>query len=217
MPADRFVVDHRPHRIAGHVPDLCHFVGGAESIEKMQHGHARAKSDGLGDQRQIHHLLGSIRREHGEARCACGHDIAVITENRQGLAGQGSRRDVKDRRSEFPGNLVHVRQHEQQTLGCGKRRRQSAALKRTVDSTGSAGLGLHLDHSRDRAPEIGSGLGRPLVRPFAHRRRRSDRIDRYDFVRQVRDARGGFIAVDRQIVLFLRHTAVSGIVFPELR
>ena len=50
---------------------------------------------------------------------------------------------------------------------------ERAGLQRAVHRAGGAGLRLHLDDVRDRAPEVRAGPGRPLVGQLAHRARRA--------------------------------------------
>src|SRR5581483_8739633 len=60
-----------------------------------------------------------------------------------------------------------------------------------------AAFALHFDDLRDGAPDVRLALGRPLVAPFAHRRRRSDRINCDNFIDLVGHVSRGFVAVDR--------------------
>ena len=94
----------------------------------------------------------------------------------------GSRRNVESCRGEFAGNLVHVRDHEQQALRGRECSRERAGLKRAMNRSGSAAFALHFHDMRDAAPDVRDRLGRPLIRPLSHRRGGSDGIDRDHFV-----------------------------------
>ena len=57
-----------------------------------------------------------------------GHGILVIAEDGQGLRGYGARGNVNHRRGQFARDLVHVGDHQQQTLRRGKRGAECASL-----------------------------------------------------------------------------------------
>ncbi len=193
----QLVVYHFPHHFGRHLLDLGDFVRSAETVKEMQDRHARFQRCRLGDQRHIHRLLHRIGGETGKAGRACRHHVAMVAENRQALGGQRTRCDVHHEGRELSGDLVHIGDHQQQALRCGKGGRQRAGLQRAVYRAGRAALALHLDDFRNRTPEIPDALGRPCIGIFAHRRRRGDRINRDHFVGHVGDIGGGFVAVDR--------------------
>ena len=76
---------------------------------------------------------------------AGGHHVAVIAENRKRVRGQGARGDVKDRRGQLAGDLVHVGDHQQQALRRRERRRQRPGLQGAVHGAGGAAFALHFD------------------------------------------------------------------------
>ena len=55
-----------------------------------------------------------------------GHDVGVIAENRERMRGQGAGRYVNARGGEFAGDLVHVGNHQQQSLRGGECGAESA-------------------------------------------------------------------------------------------
>ena len=185
----------RPHVVFLEHFDLVDFVRGAEAVEEMQEGNAGLERRRMRDQRQVHRLLHRVRTQHGPSRRAAEHHVGVVAENRQRMRGQGAGRYVKHGRRQLAGNLVHVRDHQQQSLRRGKRRGQRSRLQRAVHRPGRAAFALHLDHVRHAAPGIGHVLRRPLVRPLAHRRRRGDRVNRDHLARPVGDIGDGFIGV----------------------
>ena len=107
-----------------------------------------------------------------------------------------ARGDVEDRRRQLAGDLEHVREHQQQALRRGERRRQRAGLERAVDRAGGASLALHLDHLGHRAPDVRAPAAAPGVGELAHRRGRGDRVDRDHLARAVGDARRRLVAVN---------------------
>ncbi len=84
---------------------------------------------------------------------------------------------MKDGRGQFPGDLVHVRDHQQQTLGCGKGGGQRAGLQGTVHGTGSATFRLHFDNFWNSTPDILLAHGALDIRDFPHNRRRGNGVD----------------------------------------
>jgi pimeloyl-ACP methyl ester carboxylesterase len=168
---------------------------GAESVEKMQEGNTGFERRGVRDQGQVHGFLDGIRAEHGPSGGAAEHHVGVVSENRQRVRGDGARRDVKRRWREFAGDLVHVGDHQEQSLRCGKRRGKRSSLEGAMHSASCASLALHLDDMGNASPCIGHGLRGPLVRPFAHRRRRGDGVNGDDFTYPISDMCDGLVAV----------------------
>jgi hypothetical protein len=80
------------------------------------------------DRREVLGLLHAARAEHCEASLPAGHDVAVVAEDRQRVRRQRARAHVQDERRELAGNLVHVRDHQQQALGRGERGGERASL-----------------------------------------------------------------------------------------
>ena len=110
-------------------------------------------------QRQIHDFLNRVGTQHGKAGLTHGHDIGMIPENGQGMAGDGAGRDMKDAWQEFSGNLVHVGNHQKQPLRGCKRSGQRSCRQRAMNSAGSAGFGLHLLDKKGLAENVFSSLG----------------------------------------------------------
>ena len=84
---------------------------------------------------------------------------------------------MEDGRDELAGNLVHVRDHQQQTLRSRESGGERTCVQRTVNSTCGTCLRLHLLHENGLAEEVLATCGSPLVHVLCHRRRRRDRID----------------------------------------
>ena len=157
--------------------DLLNLVRGAESVEEVQERHAGLQRHEVGNAREVHDLLYGRGGQHGEARLAGSHDILMVTEDRQRLGGQRTRRDMEDAREQLARDLVHVGDHQQQTLRRGERRGEGTALQRAVHGAGGTGLGLHLHDLHRLAEDVLAALRGPLVHEFGHRRRRRDGID----------------------------------------
>ena len=192
---DAIHVDEGAHVVFGEHLDFVDFMRSAEAVEEMQERDAGFERGGMRDERQVHGLLHGVRREHGESRGPAEHHVGVVAENREGVGGNRARADVKRRRRKFARDLVHVGDHQQQALRRGEGRGQGSGLERAMDRSGGAAFALHFDHVGHGAPDVGHSFRRPLVRPFAHVRRRRDGINGDDFIEAVGDIRDGLVAV----------------------
>ena len=75
------------------------------------------------------------------------------------------------------GDLVHIGDHQQQTLRGGVGGGQRTGAQRAVNCTGGAGLRLHLHHLDLRAEDVLQAVGGPLVHEVGHGGRRGDGVD----------------------------------------
>ena len=120
----------------------------------MQERHPRLRSRGVRDGGEVLSFLWGTRGEHRETALADRHHIGMVPEDRKRVRGDTARRHVHAESGELPRDLVHVGQHQQQTLRCGERGGQRSGLQRTVHGARRSALGLHLDHVGNRAPEV---------------------------------------------------------------
>ncbi len=141
-------------------------------------------------------LLDGVRAQDRPPGDPSSHHVGVITENTQRVGRHCARGHMQHRRSELASDLVHIRQHQQQSLRTGEAARLRTGLKRTMQSASSTGFGLHLNDSRHLAPNVSLPLRTPHVGQFSHRRRRGDRVDRTDITQPVSDGGGGLITVN---------------------
>ena len=125
---------------------------GAETVEEMQEWQARLEGRRLSDQGNVHDLLYAAGGQHRPAGRSGRHDVALIPEDRKGLGRQGAGGNVEDRRRQFPGDLEHVGDHQEQALRRSECRRQRPGRQRSVNGSGGAPLRLHLHDDRNRAP-----------------------------------------------------------------
>ena len=193
---DQIVAYHGAHVVEGQLLDLLNLVGGAEAVEEVHERNAGTQSGRLGDQGEVHDLLDIVGAEHGPAGGAAGHDVGMVAEYRERLCRDGSGRDVEDGGGQLAGDLVHVGDHQQQSLAAGEGRGQRAGLQRTMDGSGGATLGLQFGHQRHGAPDVLFTGGALDVGYFPHDGGGGDRVDGDDFVGGVGDVRGGGVAVD---------------------
>ena len=182
-------------------------MAGAEAVEEVQEGDAALDGGQVRHGGEVHDLLDVALAEHGKAGLAAGHDVLMVAEDAEGVAREGTRGDVEDTGQQLASDLIHVGDHEQQALGRGVGRRQSAGVEGAVHSAGGAGLGLHLLHLDRGAEDVFLTGGGPLVNKVRHRAGRRDRIDRGHLGERIGNVRGGLVAIHR--LEFSRHTFIS--------
>ena len=156
--------------------DLHHFVGGAETVEEVHERNAAFESGSVGHESEVLAFLHAAGGEHGKAGLAAGHHVGMVTENRKALHGKCTGCHMEDRGGQFARNLVHVRDHQEKTLGSGEGRGQSTGLERSVNGTGSATFGLHFKHAGNLSPNILLACSTPVVGVLSHRTRRCNRV-----------------------------------------
>ena len=200
------VVTERLHRVhvahigkIGVIPacDLLNLMRSAEAVEEVQKRDAPLDSREVRHRSQVHDFLHVTLGEHGEAGLAAGHDIGVVAEDVQGLGGHGAGGDVQDAGEQLARHLVHVGNHEEEALGCGVGRGESARCERAVHRARSAAFRLHLAHLHARAEDVLPTLGGPLIDQVSHRARRRDGIDSRHLGERVGNVRRRGVAVHR--------------------
>ena len=116
MRQDGVIINHGLHLILGQFFNLLNFVGGAEAIEEMDKRHTRLERRSVRNERHIHcflHAVGGQQRKTGRAG---SRHIRVVTKNRKCLRGQRAGSHMEDRGSQFTRDLVHIRDHQEETL-----------------------------------------------------------------------------------------------------
>ncbi len=196
VPGDRVEVDHRGDRGVVDGGDRVDLVAGAESVEEVQERHPALEGRGVGHEGEVVGFLHRSGGQHGHPGLAARHHVAVVAEDAERVGGDRTGGHVDHRRQVLAGDLVEVRDHQQQALRRGERRGERSAEEGAVEGAGGTGLGLHLDHVGHVAPQIGAAGVAPCVRQLTHRRRRSDRIDGDDLAQLVSDPGGSLVAVD---------------------
>ena len=136
--------------------------------KKLMKGTRALQGGQVGHGGQVHDLLHVALAQHGKAGLAAGHDVGVVAEDVQRLGGHGTGGHVEHGGQQLAGDLVHVGDHQQQTLRGGVGGGQRAGGQRAVNRTGGAGLGLHLHHLDRRAEDVLQAVGGPLVHEVGH-------------------------------------------------
>ena len=67
----------------------------------------------------------------------------------------GAGGDMQDRRGQLSGDLEHIGNHQKQALRGRKGDAQRPGLQCAVQGAGRATFALHLNHMRDRTPNVG--------------------------------------------------------------
>ena len=177
--------------------DLLDLVARAETVEEVQERHPPLDRRQMRHRGQVHDLLRIALRQHREPRLAARIHITVVAEDVQRLRRHRARRDVEHAREPLAGDLVHVRNHQQQPLRRRERRRQRARRERAVDRARRPRLRLHLDDLRLRPENVLQPVRRPLVHEVGHRARRRNRVNPRDLRVSVRDVRRRLVPVHR--------------------
>ena len=144
----------------------------------------------MGDQSEIRRFLYGVGTQKGKPGGAGGHNITVVAENRKSMGGNCTCRYVNHCRREFAGDLVHIGDHQEQSLGGGESGAQRSSLKGPVESAGGSCFALHFDNCRNNPPDILAAFRTPLVRPLAHGGSGSNGVDGDYLVEAVSD--GGY-------------------------
>ena len=202
------LADHAAQGVFIEGLDLLDFVGSAETVEEVEERHAGLDGGQVGDGRKVLGLLDAAGGEHGKAGLAAGHDVLVVAEDGEGVRGEGAGRYVEYGGKEFARDLVHVRNHEQETLRGGEGAGEGACLEGAVDGAGGTGFTLHFGDFYGFAPEVLLALGGPFVDVLRHCGGRCDRVDGCVLAEQVSDAAGGLVTVTCDEFLFFCHICV---------
>ncbi len=139
-----FFGNHLPYDVVGDGFVRVDFVRSAETVEEVQERNARFERGRVRDERHVVRFLNAVRAEHCKARLAACHYVGLVAENREAVVGERAGRNVHDKACEFARNLVHVRNHQQQTLRRREGGHQRACLERAVNRASNAAFALEL-------------------------------------------------------------------------
>ena len=149
--------------------DLLILVRGTETVEEVEEGNAALEGSQVSYAGKVHHLLYGAFGQHGETGLAACHNVLVVTEDTEGVGSKRTGGNMEDRRNQFARNLVHVGNHQEQTLRSCERSGKSTGLESTVNGTGSAALRLHLLNENGLAKDVLAALGSPFIDVLCHR------------------------------------------------
>ncbi len=150
----------------------------------------------MSNQGHVHGLLYVVCTGHGKAGIAAGHDVRMITENRERLCSKGSCRHVENGRNHFASNLMHVGDHQEQSLTSSECGGQSTSREGTMNGTSRTSLGLHFHDLHLLTPEVLTAGAGPRISKLSHRRGGGDRIDCGYFTEGICNMRGSSVSVN---------------------
>ena len=201
-----FLIDKGSEVFVLNLFNLLDFVRGTETVEEVHEGHAALQSSQVSYTGQVHNFLYGAFAQHGETCLAGRHDVLMVTEDTQCMRSQCTSRYMEDARQQFAGNLVHVGNHQQQTLRSGISSCQCTSLKRTVYGTGGTAFRLHFLNQDSFAEDVLTTCGSPFVYVLSHGGRRGDRIDSGYFRKHVRNVSGSFVTITSDEFFLFSHT-----------
>ena len=119
----------------------------------------------------------------------------MVAEDVQRMGSNAARRNVDNARQQLAGDLIHIRDHQEQALRRRVGGRQRAGCERAVHGARRTGFGLHLRYADFTAEKILSAGSRILIGLISHDRRRRDRIDRSNVGKRIGNMRGSVVAI----------------------
>ena len=201
----RLLADHLAEVVLVQRLDLLDFMRGAETVEEVEERDAGLDGRQVRDRRHVLGFLDGTRRQQREAGLAARHHVLVVSEDGEGVAGEGAGAHVEHGGQHFTGNLVHVGNHQEKALRCRKGGSEGTSLQGTMHGTGGTGLALHLRHFHGFSPEVLFSVSSPLVNVLGHGGRGRDRVDGGVLAEQVSDVRGGIVTITGDEFLFFSH------------
>ncbi len=179
------------------LPDLylVQLMGGAEPVEEIQERDPSFDGRQMGHRGQVHDLLHAAFREKSHACLAAGIDVGMVSEDGQGVGGNGSGGHMDDAGEQFARHAVQIGQHQQQPLGGCESGGERTGQQRAVDGGGSPGFGLHLRDGHGLAEYIFPALSRPFIAELRHGGGGGDGVDGRGFAVGICHMSRGLIAV----------------------
>ena len=89
----------------------------SEAIKEMKEWNSAFDCRKMSNCSQIHNFLNGVRTEHCETCLTTCHNVRVIAEDAQSVGSNGTSRYVNNARQQLTSDLVHIGDHQQQTLG----------------------------------------------------------------------------------------------------
>ena len=188
-------VDHALQGLIVPGTQLLDLVGGTEAVEEVDEAHAALDGGQVGNRSQVHDLLGGTGGQHCHTGAAAGHHVLMVTEDGQGVGGQGTGCDVEHAGQALASDLIQVGDHQHQALRGGEGGGQGAGGQGAMDGTGSAGLRFHLHDVHAVAEDVSSILVGPFVHVLCHGGRGGDGVNSGYLSKSIGDVAGGGVRV----------------------
>ena len=96
--------------------NLLNLVRSAEAVKEVQERNLALNSCKVSNGCEIHYFLDIALSEHGKAGLTASHNIGVIAENVKRVGGNRTSRHMENARQALASDLIHIRDHEEQTL-----------------------------------------------------------------------------------------------------
>ena len=193
---DVFHVDELFHILVIDGVDLADFVAGAEAVEEVDERNFRFEGGEVRHEREVHGFLNGVGSEHRKTGLTASHNVGVVAENVKSVSGEGSCRNMENAGEKFARDLVHIGDHEEQSLTGGISGGESAGAKGAVNGARGTRLGLHFGKSQGLSEHVFNALSSPFVGVFRHGRGGGYGVNGGDFAESVSDVRCGGITVD---------------------
>ena len=167
--------------------DFLDLMGGTETIKEVQKRHATLNGRQVCNCGEVHDFLHVTFGKHGKTGLATCHNVGMVAKDVKRLGCHGASAYMEHARELLGCNLVHVRDHQKQTLGSSVRCGQGARRQRTVHNTRCAAFRLHFANFDRSAEDIFLALSCPLVNIVGHRARRRNGVNACNFRERIGD------------------------------
>ena len=175
--------------------DLLDLVGGTETVEEVEERNLTLDSGEVSNSTEVHNFLRAVSAQHCITGLTASVDVGVIAENVQRMGSNATCGYVDNAREQLASHLVHVRDHQEKTLGSSISCCECAGCERTVNSTSCTGLGLHLCYADFTAKYVLSASSSVLVGFISHNGRRRDRVDSSNVCERVRNVSSSIVTI----------------------
>ena len=149
--------------------DLLDFVGRTEAVEEVAERNGRLDRGKMRNQRKVHDFLHGSGCEERKARLTACHHVAVIAEDGERMRCERTGGYVEHAGEQLAADLIHVGDHQKETLGRRKGRRERTGLQGAVHRARRARFGLHLRNADLLSEQVQPAVRRPFVSDFRHR------------------------------------------------
>ena len=172
-------------------------MGCSETIEEVNERNLSFQCGKMCYCSKVHNFLYGVCSEHSKTGLSCSHNVCMVAENAQSMCSKGSCGYVEYAGHELAGDLVHIRDHKKETLRSCECACESTCSEGTVYCTCSTAFRLHFCNSHRLPENVLSAVSSPFIAGFCHRGRRSDRVDRADIGKSIRNMSRSCISINR--------------------
>ena len=175
--------------------NFLYFMGSAEAVKEMLYRQMTPDGGQMRDSTEIHAFLHAGRGKLCPACLAAGHYVLMVTENGDGGCGNAAGSNMHHSGHHQPGDAVHGRDHQHETLSGSIGGCQRTGFQRSLHGCAGTRFCLHFHQFDGSAEEVFLPVRCPLVDMVGHRTGGRNRIDCSDLCKRIACVCGGFIAV----------------------